>query len=136
MQKIEDVWNKFATQDELAEAYIEQKTMFEDMSALINEFFDECDKFKEKLKDNEANNMQQQIIEHYGYENQAQKLIEELQELQHAIIYEGEEKVKEEMADVLNLIEQITHHKHWESDIYKIKYFKTQRQIERMKNEQ
>ena len=108
MQTIEDVWNKFATQDELAEAYLNQ------------------------LK---GNPMQQQIIEHYGYKHQLEKLIEELQELQHAIIYEGEENVKEEMADVLNLIEQITHHKHWESDIYKIKYFKTQRQIERMEDE-
>lgn len=108
MQKIEDVWNKFATQDELAEAYLR----------LVKE-----------------NLMQQSIIEHYGYENQAQKLIEELQELQHAIIYEGEEKVKEEMADVLNLIEQISHYKHWESDIYKIKYFKIQRQIGRMQDE-
>lgn len=108
MQTIDDVWNKFATQDELAEAYLKQ------------------------LKENP---MQQQIIEHYGYENQAQKLIEELQELQHAIIYEGEENVKEEMADVLNLIEQIMRHRHWESDIYKIKYFKTQRQIERMEDE-
>ena len=109
MQTVEDVWNKFATQDELAEAYLNQ------------------------LKENP---MQQQIIEHYGYENQAQKLIEELQELQHAIIYEGEENVKEEMADVLNLIEQISHYKHWEADIYKVKYFKIQRQLERMKNEQ
>lgn len=108
MQTIDDVWNKFATQDDLAEAYLNQ------------------------LKENP---MQQQIIKHYGYENQAQKLIEELQELQHAIIYEGEENVKEEMADVLNLIEQISHYKNWEADIYKVKYFKIQRQLERIKNE-
>lgn len=108
MQTIEDVWNKFATQDELAEAYLNQ------------------------LKENP---MQQQIIEHYGYKHQLEKLIEELQELQHAIIYEGEENVKEEMADVLNLIEQILHYKNWEADIYKVKYFKIQRQLERMKNE-
>ena len=79
--------------------------------------------------------MQQQIIEHYGYECQAEKLIEELQELQHAIIYECEENIKEEMADVLNLIEQISHYKHWEADIYNIKFFKIQRQLERIKNE-
>ena len=108
MYTINDIWKTFATQDELAEAYL--KLLKEDP-------------------------MQQQIIEHYGYECQAQKLIEELQELQHAIIYEGEEKVKEEMADVLNLIEQISHYKHWEADIYKIKYFKIQRQIERMQDE-
>ncbi len=79
--------------------------------------------------------MQQQIIEHYGYECQAEKLIEELQELQHAIIYECEENIKEEIADVMNLIEQISHYKHWEADIYKVKFFKIQRQLERIKNE-
>lgn len=109
MQKIEDVWNKFATQDESAEAYLR----------LVKE-----------------NPMQQSIIEHYGYENQLKKLVEELRELEQAVIYEHpDEHIKEEIADVLNLIEQITHYKHWESDIYKIKYFKIQRQIERMQDE-
>lgn len=108
--KVDKVWDRSKTQDELAEEYL-------------------------RLTDIELPSMQQQIIEHYGYENQAQKLIEELQELQHAIIYEGEENVKEEMADVLNLIEQILHYKNWEADIYKVKYFKIQRQLERMKNE-
>ena len=80
--------------------------------------------------------MQQSIIEHYGYENQLKKLVEELRELEQAVIYEHpDEHIKEEIADVLNLIEQITHYKHWESDIYKIKYFKIQRQIERMQDE-
>lgn len=78
--------------------------------------------------------LQQQIINHYGYEHQLKKLIEELRELEQTIIYENdEEHIKEEMADVINLIEQISHFKGWDSDIYNIKYFKCKRQIERMK---
>ena len=109
MYIINDIWKTFATQDELAEAYL--KLLKEDP-------------------------IQQQIIEHYGYENQLKKLVEELRELEQAVIYEHpDEHIKEEIADVLNLIEQITHYKHWEADIYKVKYFKIQRQLERIKNE-
>lgn len=109
MQTIDDVWNKFATQDELAQAYLK----------LLKE-----------------NPMQQQIIKHYGYEAQLKKLIEELRELADAIIYgHPEAHIKEEIADVLNVIEQVTDFKGWNEEIYSIKFYKTKRQLERISNE-
>lgn len=111
MQTTDDIWEKFATQEELAEAYLK----------LLNKGF---------------NDMQQKIIEYYGYERQLSKLVEEMRELEQAILYKNDEKhIKEEMADVLNLIEQIVHFRQWEADIYNIKYYKVQRQIKRIKNE-
>lgn len=81
--------------------------------------------------------LQTQIIDYYGYENQLQKLIEELRELEQVIIYnpQNEEHLKEEMADVLNLIEQIIKNKRWVRDIENIKNFKIDRQLTRIDNE-
>lgn len=81
--------------------------------------------------------MKRRIIEHYGYEHQLGKLIEELRELQDAIIYttQDEEHIKEEMADVLNVIDQIVEYKGWAADIYCIKQFKIDRQIKRIESE-
>ena len=78
--------------------------------------------------------MQQQIIEHYGYEHQLTKLIEELRELEEVILYHTNDEyhMKEEMADVLNLIEQIAEYKGWTYDISSIKDYKIKRQIMRM----
>ncbi|MBQ2395931.1 MAG: hypothetical protein II304_02645 [Bacteroidales bacterium] len=78
--------------------------------------------------------MQQQIIKHYGYENQLKKLIEELRELEEVILYHtyDEEHIKEEMADVLNLIEQISAFKDWTDKIEEIKQFKINRQLDRI----
>jgi NTP pyrophosphatase (non-canonical NTP hydrolase) len=78
--------------------------------------------------------MQQQIINHYGYENQLKKLIEELRELEEVILYHryDEEHIKEEMADVLNLIEQISVFQGWSEDINEIKEFKINRQLDRI----
>jgi NTP pyrophosphatase (non-canonical NTP hydrolase) len=78
--------------------------------------------------------MQQQIINHYGYENQLKKLIEELRELEEVILYHryDEEHIKEEMADVLNLIEQISVFQGWVEDINEIKEFKINRQLDRI----
>lgn len=73
--------------------------------------------------------LQQQIIKKYGLKKQLIKLIEELRELETAIIKEDEENTKEEMADVLNLIEQIVVYKHWTEEIYRIKYFKIERNL-------
>lgn len=78
--------------------------------------------------------MQQQIINHYGYENQLKKLIEELRELEEVILYHtyDDEHIKEEMADVLNLIEQISVFQGWSEDINEIKEFKINRQLDRI----
>lgn len=71
--------------------------------------------------------MQQLIINHYGYENQLKKLIEELRELEEVILYHryDEEHIKEEMADVINLIEQISVFQGWVEDINEIKSLKS-----------
>lgn len=78
--------------------------------------------------------MNQQIINHYGYENQLKKLIEELRELEEVILYHtyDEEHIKEEMADVINLIEQISVFQGWSEDINEIKEFKINRQLDRI----
>ena len=96
----------------------------------------------EKLKDlasrrKQGLNGQMQIIRHYGYENQLKKLIEELRELEEVIIYhpEDEKHLKEEIADVLNLIEQIEMFKHWKTDIENEKKFKIDRQLTRIQDE-
>lgn len=79
----------------------------------------------------------QKIIEHYGYEHQLQKLVEELRELESVILYDTDniEHIKEEMADVLNLINQIMIYKGWHMDIFDIEVFKVNRQLERIKDE-
>ena len=80
--------------------------------------------------------MQQTIIRHYGYENQLEKLIEELRELEEAILYKQDsESIKEEMADVLNLIEQIINYQNWNDEVQEIKEHKIARQIQRIENE-
>jgi len=79
--------------------------------------------------------MQQTIIRHYGYEHQLAKLIEELRELEEAILYKQDsESIKEEMADVLNLIEQIINYQNWNDDVQEIKEHKIARQIQRIEN--
>ena len=81
--------------------------------------------------------MQQRIIRHYGYDNQLGKLVEELRELEQVILYEASnvEHLKEEIADVLNLIEQIVDYQGWNDDIEEIKEYKIRRQIGRMEND-
>lgn len=81
--------------------------------------------------------MQQKIIRHYGYQHQLVKLVEETRELEEVILYEtnNEEHLIEEIADVLNLIEQIIIHKKWSSKIQEVKEFKIKRQIGRIENE-
>ena len=82
---------------------------------------------------------QVRIFKHYGYENQLHKLVEEMRELEAAIINEPDNKehIQEEMADVLNLIDQFMYCcPQWAINVYKIKEFKIKRQIERIKREQ
>ena len=99
---------------------------------------DDIKKLKD-LKDNRRPlvDNQMEIINHYGYKNQLLKLVEELRELEQVIIYapENEEHLKEEMADVLNLIEQIIKFRNWHKSVEKEKTYKINRQIIRMQNE-
>lgn len=82
--------------------------------------------------------MQQKIIERYGYEHQLTKLVEEMRELEAVIINDptNEDHLREEMADVVNLLEQIMIHKDWFADIDVIKAFKIYRQLKRMSLEE
>lgn len=81
---------------------------------------------------------QMRIIEYYGFEHQLKKLVEELRELESAILYDTKntEHIQEEMADVLNLIEQITlYMPMWYPRVQNIKDYKIERQIERIEKE-
>lgn len=57
MQTIEDVWNKFATQEELAEAYIQQGALFDELDIIIEDFFAAYERFKEERKQKEGKNV-------------------------------------------------------------------------------
>lgn len=74
------------------------------------------------------------IYHHYGEANQREKLKEELYELIEAVD-DNDEHMIEEIADVLNVIDQFVMAKHWAEDIYRIKFEKVERQKERIKNE-
>lgn len=50
---------------------------------------------------------EQDILKYFGRENQKEKLLEEVKELKHALEWETDEEVDEEMADVLLLINQL-----------------------------
>ena len=81
---------------------------------------------------------QVKIFAHYGYRNQLHKLVEELRELETVILYDTEnvEHIQEEMADVLNLIEQFMYgNQNWFGKILDIEEFKVKRQIERIEQE-
>lgn len=72
------------------------------------------------------------LLRHYGEEHQRLKLVEECSELIRAIIRKDEENIKEEIADVLVLIDQLTNG--IEEEIKGIKAQKVARQLERIKN--
>lgn len=74
------------------------------------------------------------IYYHYGEVSQREKLKEELNELIEAVD-DNDEHFKEEIADVLNVIDQFIMAKGWAEDIYRIKYEKVERQKKRIKNE-
>ena len=93
------------------------------------------------------------IISHYGVNAQQRQLAEEVFELQEAITQyetitdsglfrssdecEAKENIVEEIADVLNLIEQFMYYYNIDFDKYVlgIKHQKVARQLERIKNE-
>ena len=90
------------------------------------------------------------IIKHYGVNAQQRQLAEEVFELQEAIIeyensgcYDEEDSVEfvnhiaEEIADVLNLIEQFMYYYDidFDKEVLEIKHQKVARQLERIKNE-
>lgn len=74
------------------------------------------------------------IFHHYGETHQREKLKEELNELIEAVD-DNDEHFKEEIADVLNVIDQFIMAKGWGVDIYRIKFEKVERQLKRIKNE-
>ena len=74
------------------------------------------------------------IFRHYGETNQRKKLKEELNELIEAVD-DNDEHMIEEIADVLNVIDQFIMAKNWAEDVYRIKFEKVERQKERIKNE-
>ena len=57
MQTIEDVWNKFATHEELAEAYIQQGALVDELDMIIEDFFAAYERFKEERKQKEGKNV-------------------------------------------------------------------------------
>lgn len=94
------------------------------------------------------------IIKHYGINAQQRQLAEEVFELQEAItthevknfsssgipiteIVETREHIAEEIADVLNLIEQFMYYYDidFDKEVLEIKHQKVARQLERIKNE-
>ena len=74
------------------------------------------------------------IFRHYGETHQREKLKEELNELIEAVD-DNDEHMIEEIADVLNVIDQFVMAKHWTEDIYRVKFEKVERQLKRIKNE-
>ena len=74
------------------------------------------------------------IFNYYGEANQREKLKEELYELIEAVD-DNDEHMKEEIADVLNVIDQFVMAKGWGEDVYRIKFEKVERQKKRIKNE-
>ena len=91
-----------------------------------------------------------EIIDHYGVNAQQRQLAEEVFELQEAIIeyensgcYDEEDSVEfvnhiaEEIADVLNLIEQFMYYYDidFDKEVLEIKHQKVARQLERIQNE-
>lgn len=76
--------------------------------------------------------LQNQIIGHYGLEAQKQKLKEEMTELAYA---HGDENFIEEMADVLNVLEEIITHLDCWAKVHKIQVEKLERQVKRIEVE-
>lgn len=82
------------------------------------------------------NDKLEKIFSHYGYNNQRNKLIEECSELIRAIVRDDDDNFIEELADVAILTEQfLNHFLKYKEEFIKIKEYKINRQIERIKNE-
>lgn len=76
------------------------------------------------------------IADHYGKEHQLEKCKEELNELIEAIDSRDEESVKEEIADVEIMINQVKYLMCAERLVELYKDYKTQRQLARIAKEQ
>lgn len=73
------------------------------------------------------------IYNHYGYDHQLNKLVEEIGELLIAISKKDEFNIREEMADVYLLIDQFRHQSTYDA-FQRIQYAKAQRQVDRIEN--
>lgn len=75
----------------------------------------------------------EKIFNHYGYNNQRKKLIEECSELIRAIVRDDDENFVEELADVSVLTDQfLNHFPKYKEKFLKIKQEKIDRQIARI----
>lgn len=75
------------------------------------------------------------IYNHFGQEKQLEKLREEVEELIEAIKEGDEEHIKEEMADVLVIVNQIRYKKEMnEEELVEIFEQKVNRTLERIEN--
>lgn len=75
----------------------------------------------------------EKIADHYGYEKQKNKTVEEMIELADAIIHDQEDNIIEEIADVLIMLNQIIYLKEISEDVDDVMKEKIARQIVRMK---
>lgn len=77
----------------------------------------------------------EKIADHYGYEKQKNKTIEELIELADAIIHDQEDNIIEEIADVLIMLNQLIYLKQIKEKVDQTVREKIERQIKRIEKE-
>ena len=75
---------------------------------------------------------QQQIFNYFGLDTQIEKLFEEYREVLMAFLYGTENDRREELADLKNLVEQLTEH-YGREEIERIQEFKNDRTLDRIK---
>lgn len=75
---------------------------------------------------------QQQIFNYFGLDTQIEKLFEEYREVLIAFLYGDDDDRREELADLKNLVEQLTEH-YGREEIEKIQEFKNDRTLDRIK---
>lgn len=75
---------------------------------------------------------QQQIFNYFGLDTQIEKLFEEYREVVMAFLYGDDDDRKEELADLKNLVEQLTEH-YGREEIERIQEFKNDRTLDRIK---
>ena len=76
---------------------------------------------------------QQQIFNYFGLDTQIEKLFEEYREVVIAFLYGDDDDRREELADLKNLVEQLTEH-YGREEIEKIQEFKNERTLERIES--
>ena len=75
---------------------------------------------------------QQQIFNYFGLDTQIEKLFEEYREVVIAFLYGDDDDRREELADLKNLVEQLTDY-YGREEIEKIQEFKNDRTLDRIK---